>query len=247
MDYFNTQGKITLRKGTVVYHWSDKQISKLTSNLFVCLCNSFWKGKILHKYKLTQDIELILTIGNNIIRDNTLYIGKCRNDDYELLTSMYNEIICPNSYELKKDVELKKNNINFNTFCDKLASYNYNGLFNRINRDKGRFEVVIFNPNKYLKLVKTQLHNTVKLHQMRDCKRIMLSKKILYSYPYDYENINKRIYRGSYPSIFYYIYKKKHATMMQSTKSSTVAIYKPSSIECIVLFCWVLFKIHCSL
>ena len=40
------------------------------------------------------------------------------------------------------------------------------------------FEIVIFNPDDYLKLIETKNYDDVKLHKICDCKRFMLSKKI---------------------------------------------------------------------
>ena len=100
------------------------------------------------------------------------------------------------------------NKINFSKFCNILSINNYKGLFNYIDGDKGQFEIVIFEPNDYLTQIETKNYNDVKLHNLRDCKRFMLSKKVNYTYPHDYNYINKRE-NNYYPSIFYYIYKKQ--------------------------------------
>lgn len=211
MNYYDKYGKITLSKGTILYHWSNKNINCLSDNLFLCLDNSFWsdKNKILHKYKLVNDINLILTIKNDNITNKQSYSNKNNKQDYELLTSIYNEIVVPNSYDRYGDVSLKMNKTNFPIFCDKLSVNNYEGLFNYIDGDRGQFEIVIFNPSSYLNLIETKIYHNVKLHKLRDCKRFMLSKKVKYTYPYmySYEDINKRQH-NHYPSIFYYIYKK---------------------------------------
>jgi hypothetical protein len=211
MNYYDKYGKITLSKGTILYHWSNENINYLSDNLFLCLDNSFWsdKNKILHKYKLSKDINLILTIKNDNITNKQLYNNKNKKQDYELLTSIYNEIVVQNSYSRHGDVSLKMNKKNFPIFCDKLNVNSYEGLFNYIDGDKGQFEIVIFNPNIYLNLIDTKVYHIVKLHKLRDCKRFMLSKKIKYIFPhkYNYEDISKREH-NHYPSIFYYIYKK---------------------------------------
>jgi hypothetical protein len=212
MNYYDKYGKITLSKGTILYHWSNQSITNLTNNLFLCLDNSFWrdKNKIMNKYELLNDIDLILTIHNDNITNKQLYSSnKNKRQDYELLTTIYNDIIEPNSYSRDSDVMLKTNKTNFPIFCDKLNMNGYKGLFNYIDGDKGQFEIVIFNPTNYLKLIETKKYNDVKLHKLRDCKRFMLSKKIKYTYlnEYNYEDINKREHYH-YPSIFYYIYKK---------------------------------------
>ena len=212
MNYYEKYGKITLLTGTILYHWSNQHVSKLLNNLFLCLDNSFWnnKNKILHKYKVTKNVDLILTIQNDDIINRQHYSHNKKRQDYELLTSIYNEIINTNSYARDADVILKMDRTNFSIFCDKLSINNYEGLFNYIDSDEGLFEIVIFEPNDYLKLIETKNYENVKLHKIYDCKRIMLSKKINYTYPYyyNYENVDKRNF-NYYPSIFYYIYKKQ--------------------------------------
>jgi hypothetical protein len=212
MNYYDKYGKITLSKGTILYHWSKQIITNLTDNLFLCLDNSFWcdKNKIMHKYILLNDIDLILTIHNDKITNKQLYSSnKNKSQDYELLTTIYNDIIIPNSYCRNCDVMLKTNKIKFTNFCNKLNMNGYEGLFNYIDGDKGQFEIVIFNPINYLKLIEAKIYDNVKVHKLTDCKRIMLSKKIKYTYlnKYNYEDINRREH-NHYPSIFYYIYKK---------------------------------------
>jgi hypothetical protein len=212
MNYYEKYGKITLSKGTILYHWSNETITNLTDNLFLCLDNSLWsdKNKVMHKYKLIKDINLILTIQNDNIINKKLYSSnKNKKQDYELLTNIYNDILTPNSYSRGGDVSLKTNKTKFLNFCDKLTINGYEGLFNYIDGDEGQFEIVIFEPNKYLRLIENKNYENVKLHKLNDCKRIMLSRKINYIYPYDYdyEDINKREHHH-YPSIFYYIYKK---------------------------------------
>jgi len=213
MNYYDKYGKITLSKGTTLYHWSDQPITNLTNNyLFLCLDNSFWswcnENKIMNKYKLLNDIDLILTIHNDNITNKQLYSSNKKRQDYELLTTIYNDIIEQNYYNKDDDVTLKTNKTNFRNFCNKLNMNGYEGLFNYIDSDKGQFEIVIFNPTDYLELIETKKYDDVKLHKLRDCKRFMLNKKIKYTYlnKYNYENINKQV--NYYPSIFYYIYKK---------------------------------------
>lgn len=94
MNYYDKYGKITLSKETILYHWSNK-------------------NKILHKYKLVNDINLILTIKNDNITNKQLYSNKNNRQDYELLTSIYNEIVVPNSYGRCGEVCLKMNKTNF--------------------------------------------------------------------------------------------------------------------------------------
>jgi len=211
MNYYDKYGRITLSKGAILYHWSNQIISNLSDNLFLCLDNSFWSdnNKKIYKYKLIKDIDLILTIHNDNITNKQSYSLNKKNKDYELLTTIYNETIKPNTYNRDGDVSLKTNKIKFPIFCDKLYTNGYEGLFNYIDGDKGQFEVVIFKPNKYLNLIETKNYENVKLHKLTDCKRIMISKKINYIYPhnYYYENVNKWEHHY-YPSIFYYIYKK---------------------------------------
>ena len=208
MDYHAKYGKIILSKGTILYHWSNIHLSNLSNNLFLCLSNSIWddNNKILHKYKLKKDIELILTIKNDSIINDRTYSSKNKRQDSELLTTIYADIT--NETYRGDDVNLKTNNTYFSKFCGELFNANYKGLFNFIDSDEGRFEIVIFNPTEYLDLMEQTNHAIVKLHKIEHCKRIMLSKKINCTYPYEFEytDINRPQY--GYPSIFYYIYKK---------------------------------------
>ena len=207
MNYYDNYGKVIISKGPFLYHWSDnKELTDLSDNLFLCLDNSFWsdENKTMYKYKLKKDIELILTIQNDFINKNK---SNYKQQDKQVLTSIYNELFNVNQYTNRDDVILKTNKTNFTNFCNKLNENNYKGLFNYIDGDKGQFEIVIFKPTEYLKLIETTNYKSVKLHKLNDCKRIMLNKRINYTYPhlFNYEYINKYKY---YPSIFYYIYKK---------------------------------------
>jgi hypothetical protein len=212
MNYYDNYGKVIISKGAFLYHWSDdKALTDLSDNLFLCLDNSFWsdENKTMYKYKLKKNIELILTIQNDFINKNkSIYKNQYKQEDKELLTTIYNHLFNVNQYSKCDDVILKTNKSNFTNFCNKLNENNYNGLFNYIDGDKGQFEIVIFNPTKYLTLIETINYKSVKLHKLKDCKRIMLNKKINYTYPhlYNYEECIKNC--KYYPSIFYYIYKK---------------------------------------
>jgi hypothetical protein len=158
----------------------------------------------MYKYKVVKDINVILTIQNDNIINKQPYSLK----DYEILTTICNDLLNSISYNKDDDVSLKTNKTNFPIFCDKLRIDGYEGLFNYIDSDKGQFEIVIFEPNNYLILIENKIYENVKLHKLSDCKRIMLSKKVNYIYPYNYEYVNKwKFYH--YPSIFYYIYKKR--------------------------------------
>jgi len=210
MNYYDNYGKVIISKGSFLYHWSDKVLTDLSNNLFLCLDNSFWsdENKTMHIYKLKKDIELILTIKNDFIYKNlSIYKHHYKHQDKELLTTIYNDLFNVNQYSNCDDVILKINKPIFNNFCNKLNEKNYKGLFNYIDADKGQFEIVIFNPTEYLNLIETINYESVKMHKLNDCKRIMLNKKINYTYPYlyNYEFIKKCKY---YPSIFFYIYKK---------------------------------------
>jgi hypothetical protein len=212
MNYYDNYGKVIISKGAFLYHWSDdKALTDLSDNLFLCLDNSFWsdENKTMYKYKLKKNIELILTIQNDFINKNkSIYKHQYKQEDKELLTTIYNHLFNVNQYSKCDDVILKTNKSNFTNFCNKLNENNYNGLFNYIDGDKGQFEIVIFNPTEYLTLIETINYKSVKLHKLKDCKRIMLNKKINYTYPhlYNYEECIKNC--KYYPSIFYYIYKK---------------------------------------
>jgi hypothetical protein len=212
MGYYNTYGKIHLAKGTVLYHWSkEDNINLYNNNFFLCLNNSFWScsNKLMYKYKLITDINLILTIQNDNISNNQTYSLNNKRQDYEVLTKIFNDTITNTFYDKHSDVVLKTNQPDFSNLCKKLTSDKYEGLFNYIDSDKGRFEIVIFEPDKHLMFIETKKYENVKLHKLSDFKRIMLSKKINFNYPnyYHYKNINKRE-TNYYPSIFYYIYKK---------------------------------------
>jgi len=211
MDYYDKYGKVILSKGTILYHWSYQLLTDLSDNLFLCLDNSFWNdtNKIMHKYKLKKNIELILTIQNDNIINKQSYSNKNKRQDYEILTTIYNNIINPNSYGRDSDVMLKTNKKHFSKFCNKLNQDSYKGLFNYIDGEKGQFEIVIFKPSDYLELIETNNYDNVEPHNLKDSKRIMLSKKInyIYQHNFNYEDIGK-IEDDEYPSIFYYIYKK---------------------------------------
>lgn len=216
MDYYNRYGKITLAKGTKLYNWSKHGIEgHLSPNLFLCLNNSDSSsyGKILYEYKLTKPIELILTIQNHNIESQHKYSNNSINrDDYQVLTDIYNETVNPNSYGSDGDVRLKQNKTDFPILCEKLRSLEYNGLFNYID-GKTIFEIVIFEPNDHLELIKTTNKNDVKEHTLIYNKKIMLSNKIEYTYPVDYVSEIARCCIGENPSIFYYISKKKTVIM----------------------------------
>jgi hypothetical protein len=212
MEYYD-YGKVILSKGTILYHWSNTKliIDDLYNNLFLCLDNSFWsdKNKIMHKFKLKKDIELILTIKNDDIINKNNYLHKNKRYDYELLTTIYNNIFDKAIYNRNDDVKLKQKNPDFISMCNKLDEKNYTGLFNYLDCDKGQFEIVIFQPSEYLALIDCITdYNAIKFHTLRDCKRIMLSKKINFVYPHIYyHELTPKRY-NHYPSIFYYIYKK---------------------------------------
>lgn len=210
MNYYDKYGKITLSKGTTLYHWSNHDEIELLNNIFLCLDNSFWsdRNKFLHKYKLKQNIDLILTIKNNDIIEKKIYSSNRKNKDYELITTIYNEVMNSDLY-VGDDVSLKMDKPIFSEFCDKLSINNYEGLFNYIDSDFGQFEIVIFDSNNYLKKIETKNYADVKLHKLNECKRRMLSNKINYHYPHHYEYKNKREH-NNYPSIFYYICKKNN-------------------------------------
>jgi hypothetical protein len=215
MNYYDTYGKITLLKGTKLYHWSNTPLTNTYNNLFLCLDNSFWKdtNKIMHIYKLIRDINLIVTIQNEHIIKTLTYSSNKKKYDYEILTTIFNDTLNTNLYDKNQDVSLKPNQSYFNNFCRELSVNNYEGLFNYIDSEKGMFEIVIFEPTNYLKLIENKKYENVKLHTLSDCKRIMLSKKINYTYPYvyNYNDVNNKV--KEYPSIFYYIYKKTNTSL----------------------------------
>jgi hypothetical protein len=219
--YYKKYGKVILSKGTILYHWSanDNINNNLYDNSFFCLDNSHWKdeNKTLYKFKLIDNLELILTITNHTITnpDNCLLINnfekgyysiKYKRQDKEVLTDIYNDFF-NKKYNKDGDVSLKTNKIHFKKFCNKLKT-NYNGLFNYIDCEKGMFEIVIFKPNNYLSLLCKMNYDNVKFHTLKDCKRILLSNKINFEYPHTYIFKEKKCKYNSYPSIFYYIYKK---------------------------------------
>ena len=214
MNNNENYSKITLSEGTILYHWG-KNVTDLSDNLFLCLDNSCWSSsnKTMYKYKLVKNIDLILTIQNDNIIKNKKYstVYRHHGGDFELLTLFYNNIFDTESYS--DDVCLKTSGTNFTKFCNKLHENKIEGLFNYIDSDKGQFEIVIFKPNEYLNLIEISNYENVKLHELQDCKIIMLSENINYIYPYEYEYEdidNIKYCEYWYPSIFYYIYKKRH-------------------------------------
>lgn len=154
-NYYNKYGKIIISKGTTIYHWSDNDsINNFNDVLFTCLTNSLWYGLYVYEFELLNDIELILTITNENIINKNIYKSKFKNCDKQILTSIFNEIFTGNYYSTDGDVSLKQNENNFKNLCFQLHQNKYCGLFNYIDSDKGRFEIVIFKPNIFLKLIK---------------------------------------------------------------------------------------------
>lgn len=212
-NYYNKYGKIIISKGTTLYHWSDDEsITDFNDVLFTCLTNSSWYGSYLYEFELLKDVELILTIKNeNIIKKN-IYESKFKYQDKQILTTIFNEIFTGNYYSIEGDVSLKKNKKNFKNLCCQLHQNNYHGLFNYIDSEKGQFEIVIFKPDIFLKLIKKT--KKINLISDDDCKKktyeIMTSNNISYEYStiYEYKNIDEK--SDDYKSIFYYIYKKKN-------------------------------------
>lgn len=218
MDIIHQCGRITLSKGTHLYHWSKNENlmdKNLHNNFFTCLENSSWQlfGKKLYIFKLKQDIELVLMIQNLKIKGNNNSPNISNKDkirDYQVLTDIYNDV-CGEKYDSMGDVELKKNKKDLGNLCKILNEHEHGhqGFFNYIDSEKGCFEIVIFNPNDYLTFVESFDKCDVKLHKLKDNKRIMQSKKVKYAYPYNYEYIKKKRH-DTRPSIFYYIWKYKN-------------------------------------
>jgi hypothetical protein len=223
INYYEKYGKVIISKGTKLYHWrtnNNNINNNLYDNSFFCLDNSHWKdtNKTLYTYKLLENLEIILTITNNTISnpdecswinnfEKGIYNVRYKTYDTEVLTDIYNDFY-KKKYTKHGDVSLKTNKTDFKRFCNKLKRQRYNGLFNYIDCEKGMFEIVIFEPNNYLHLLSKMNYDDVKFHNLRDCKRIMSSSKINFECPYSYEFKEKICKYNSYPSIFYYIYKK---------------------------------------
>lgn len=219
LEYYKKYGKITLLKGTILYHWSSKNnLDELNNNSFFCLNNSHWQdnNKILYTYKLKKNLDLILTIQNDDIIKNNEFIIKNYQSDKEVLTTIYLDLFNKNknnniNNNKIDDVKLKTNKEEFTLLCNKLNNIGYTGLFNYIDSDKGQFEIVIFNTYEYLtKILISDNTILMKYHNLKYIKQKMLSNKIQYYYPQQYICSNLCYHKHNiYPSIFYYIYKKQ--------------------------------------
>jgi hypothetical protein len=215
MEEYNQYGKVILKRGIQLFHWSnDNNITTLNNNFFLTICNHLWKlnNKYMYTFKLKKDIELLLTINNKYLNEHNTYSNNIIRYDSEIITYLYNDLIKSKSYSRDNEVKLKMNKTHFNSLCNALNNLSYNGMFNYIDGNKGIFETVIFNPSEYLEFVAVQPREDIKMHDIKIYKRKLLSNKINFIYPYKFDYIKKKW--DTEPSIFYYIYMKlfKHIT-----------------------------------
>jgi hypothetical protein len=203
---YNNYGYVIIKKGTFIYHNSDKSFLDINDNSFFTFDKKGWEGKYTYKYKLIQDLKILLTITNNTIKDNKLILFNNYHSDQQILTKIYNDYIEQNKYN--DDVSLKQSNV-FNELCNKLYENNYNGLFNYIDA-KTIFEVVIFKPNYFIKLI--NIKENVEDDTYKKIFNLLVNKsKINFICPFNIElddKYNKTKYYVDH-SIFYYIYCHK--------------------------------------
>jgi hypothetical protein len=200
---YNNYGYVILKKGSFIYHNSDYLFENIKDNSFFTFDKKGWKGKYTYKYKLIQDLKILLTITNNTIKDNKLILFNNYRSDQQILTKLYNDYIEQNKYN--DDVNLKQSD-DFNVLCNKLYENNYNGLFNYIDA-KTIFEVVIFKPIQFIKLI--NIKENVEDDTYKKIFNLLVDKsKINFICPFNIEladKYNKTNYYVDH-SIFYYIY-----------------------------------------
>jgi hypothetical protein len=152
-NLYDKFGKITIKKETKIYHWSDKEFDIINNNSFFSLCNDDWKQnkKYCYEYEIIEDVSFLLTIVNKKIEKGELCSNKTIYDS-QILTNLFNFFVRKNCYSSNGDVDLKISHEHFKYLCENLLKCNYHGLFNYID-NKTRFELVIFEPNKYLNFI----------------------------------------------------------------------------------------------
>ncbi len=202
---YNNYGYVIIKKGTFIYHNSDYLFTEISDNSFFTFDKKGWNGKYTYKYKVLENLKILLTITNNNIKDNKLILFNNYHSDQQILTQLYNNYIESNTYDDISDVCLKKSK-NFIKLCNKLYENNYNGLFNYIDA-KTIFEVVIFKPTNFIKLI--NIKENVEEETYRKIFNLLVNKnKINFICPYTiklYDNY-KKYNRYQYHSVFYYIY-----------------------------------------
>jgi hypothetical protein len=203
---YDNYGYVIIKKGTFIYHNSDKSFSNVNNNSFFTINKKGWDGKYTYKYKLLQDLKILLTITNNTIKDNKLILCNNTHSDQQILTKLYNDYIEQNKYN--DDVNLKQSD-DFSQLCNKLYENNYNGLFNYIDA-KTIFEIVIFKPNHFIKLISKK--ENIEDNTYRKIFNLLVNKnKINIICPFNIE-LNDKYNKTKYyvdHSIFYYIYYQK--------------------------------------
>ena len=209
-NLYNKYGFVIIKKGTSFYHNSKNKFDIINNNSFFTLDKKGWSGLYTYKYNVIDDIQILLTITN----DNIINNNEFRNlrEDNQILTLLYNEFIEDTAYNHKNmDIYFKKNVLHFNSLCSKLLEHNYNGCFNYID-GKSIFEIILFEPNKYLKLMSIDENVSNDNNRNKNIHKLLLNKTIIeFNYPIIFKyrlNTNYKLYDYTYSvlSVFYYIY-----------------------------------------
>lgn len=147
-NLYNSFGKVTLKKGVRLFHWSNHKFDVIYDNSFFSLCNNDCDGQFCYEYEIVNDIDFLLTIVNDEIYSNKIYGKSIR--DKEILTKLFNFYNLNGNYYCD-DVSLKKSN-DFRLLCEKMKELKYTGLMNYID-GHNFFEFVIYKPNDYIKFI----------------------------------------------------------------------------------------------
>lgn len=143
--YKEALGTVTLKKGFILFHGSPQEFTTIHNNSFFTfdikaaeIYGNPDEGHNIYIYELIKDLTLLLTVTQHEEQSYLSYILSVESKTPEYI--QLNEV---------NEIKLKRNL--FDPFCDKLSD-RYEGLFNKMDLN-GTYEVVIFNPSKYLKQV----------------------------------------------------------------------------------------------
>jgi len=150
MKYEEKFGIATLKKGLILFHGTSHTFDKINKNIFFAFTVDDAIGYVgqsgnLYMYKLNQDIDVLLTFSK--INKNK---EKC---ELPYILSEEMADACYINYDSVTDIK-KKRKI-FHRLCDKLSE-RYNGILNLIERGCGSYEIVFFDPEKYLNRITTE-------------------------------------------------------------------------------------------
>ena len=208
-NLYNKYGYVIIKKNTKLFHNSNTKLDQIHNNSFFTLNKKGWNGLYTYTYNVIDDIKILLTISNADIINYNEFISI--HEDNQILTLLYNKYFEADTYNTYMDICLKKTNTHFNNLCDKLLENNYNGFFNYID-SKTIFEIILFKPNKYLKLISVDEKIKNDINRNKQIYKLLLNKnKIEFNYPLTYKykfNKTYKLYDYAYSvlSVFYYIY-----------------------------------------